>query len=235
MIIGATSGIGRALAERYLHKGHVVGITGRRGELLEELAAAHPGKVFWRAFDVTDADTCVVHLEALVAAMGGADVVVVSAGGGSVNTTLDNEIERNTVKLNVAAFTQLATWAFHTLSRRGGGHLAAITSVAGTRGSRQAPAYSATKAFQIAYLEGLQQKGRKEGYNVSVTDIRPGFVKTKSVPGAPRRFWEADVQRAATQIYRGLERQSRVIYITRRWQLVSLIYRLAPRWLLERL
>jgi len=161
--------------------------------------------------------------------------IVISAGGGAVNDPLDFEPERKTVDLNVRAFTRMAVWAFHKLANQGGGHLAAISSVAGTRGSRQAPAYSATKAFQIAYLEGLQQKGRKQRAKVYVTDIRPGFVKTKLVAGVPSRFWEADVQRAARQIYRGMMRRRRVVYVTKRWRLVACTYRWAPRWLLERL
>lgn len=235
ILVGATSGIGRALAEVYLEAGWAVGVTGRRRELLETLASAYPGKVWTEAFDVTDEITAIGHLETLVTAMGGVDVIIISAGGGAVNPSLEYEVERHTVELNVRAFARLAVWAYHELSHRGGGQLAAITSVAGTRGSRQAPAYSATKAFQIAYLEGLQQKGWKEGDKVQVTDIRPGFVRTKSVTGVPNRFWEADVRRAAGQIYRGLLRGNRVVYVTKRWGIVASIYRLAPRWLLERL
>ncbi|SFC19827.1 Short-chain dehydrogenase [Parapedobacter composti] len=235
IIIGATSGIGRALAEIYVRNGWTVGVTGRRKELLDTLVAAHPGRVVAAAFDVTEEADCTDRLEALIAALGGVDVIVISAGGGAMNPPLDYELERATVELNVRAFTRLAVWAYHELSRRGGGQLAAITSVAGTRGSRQAPAYSATKAFQIAYLEGLQQKARNAGGQVRVTDIRPGFVKTKLVAGMPNRFWEADVERAARQIHQGLAGRKRVIYVTKRWRLVAWIYRIAPRWLLERL
>lgn len=235
IIVGATSGIGRALAELYLQAGCTVGVTGRREQLLAELISAYPGRAFPRAFDVTDTASCTGHLDALVDVMGGVDTIVISAGGGSLNEPLDLEIERKAVVLNVHAFTEVTVWAFHRLAAQGGGHLAAISSVAGTRGSRQAPAYSATKAFQIAYLEGLQQKAKKQGGKVCVTDIRPGFVRTKPAGDQAARFWEADVSRAARQIYRGMARRKRVVYVTRRWRLVALIYRLAPRWLLERL
>jgi len=232
LIVGASSGMGRALAELYLKQGWKVGITGRREALLAEVAGAFPGRVWFRAFDVTE-DRVEQHLEELAADLGGVDTIVISAGGGAVNESLEPALEQRIVTLNVEAFTRMAIWAFRYLSRQGHGHLAAITSVAGTRGSRQAPAYSAVKAFQIRYLEGLQFMARKQGAKIQVTDIRPGFVRTKTADG-PRRFWEADVQRAARLIFLGLAGRRRVVYVTRRWWLIAFVYRWAPRWLLEK-
>lgn len=234
LIIGATSGIGRALAGLLASEGHIVGATGRREGLLRELDSSWPGKCYFRAFDVTDTDTCIGHLEAVVADMGGVDVVVISAGGGDVNPDLDFALEKRMIDLNVGAFTQVADWAFTYFKHRGGGHLAAISSVAGMRGSRQAPAYSATKAYQIAYLQGLRQKARKEQVGITVTDICPGFVDTPAAK-SPTRFWVAPLPKAARQIYDGLCKRRKVIYITRRWRVVAFLFRQLPGWLHERL
>jgi len=234
IIIGATSGIGRALAEVCATNSHVVGITGRRGGMLRDMAAVRPEHYYTAAFDVTDAPASIVHLEGLIVAMGGVDIIVISAGGGDTNPTLDFEVEQRMIDLNVRAFTQLADWAFNYFKAQGQGHLAAITSVAGLRGSRQAPGYSASKAYQRIYLQGLRQKARKEQPGITVTDICPGFVDTPAAK-SPVRFWVAPVDKAARQIYRGLQQQRKVVYVTRRWRLVAWLYRVLPAWLHERM
>lgn len=234
IIIGATSGIGRALAETLVSEGYVVGITGRREALLRELAASRPDRYHVREFDVTAVDTNAVHLEALAAAMDGVDTVIISAGVGDVNESLDFEVEEKIIDLNVRAFTQVADWAFNYFKRRGHGHLAAISSIAGIRGSRQAPAYSATKAYQITYLQGLRQKAQREQADIVITDIRPGFVDTPAAK-SPVRFWVAPLSKAAWQIYQGLRRRRKVVYVTRRWQLIACVYRWLPGWLHERI
>src|SRR5690606_37270858 len=89
IIIGATSGIGRALAEVFAAEGHKVGVTGRREALLRDMATARPASYHTAAFDVTDTATSLTHLQALAAAMGGVDTIVISAGGGDTNETLD--------------------------------------------------------------------------------------------------------------------------------------------------
>ncbi len=234
IIIGASSGIGRALAELLVSEGNIVGITGRRTELLQELKGIRPDCVYVHAFDITDTDTCVRHLEALVSDMGGVDTLVISAGGGDVNPSLDFAIEQQMIALNVSAFTCVADWAFAYFRARGKGHLAAISSIAGVRGSRQAPAYSATKAYQINYLQGLRQKARKENTSITVTDIRPGFVDTPKGK-SPVKFWVAPVDKAARQIFHALRRRKKVAYITKRWQFIDMLYRWLPGFLHERM
>lgn len=234
IIIGATSGIGRALAEVFTADGHIVGVTGRRKALLQEMAATHPSSYHIAAFDVTDTDTSIGHLEALQAAMGGVDVIVVSAGGGDVNAALDFSTEQRMIDLNVRAFTQMADWAFNYFKKRGCGHFAAITSVAGMRGSRQSPGYSASKAYQINYLQGLRQKAHHERLNIVVTDICPGFVDTPAAK-SPKKFWVASVDKVAQQIDKGLRRRQKVVYITRRWRFVARLFRWLPGWLHERI
>lgn len=234
IIIGATSGIGRALAETLVSEGYFVGITGRRKPLLRELAASRPDRYYISGFDVTAVDTSIEHLEALAAAMGGVDTVIISAGGGDVNESLDFGVEQKMIDLNVRAFTQVADWAFNYFKRRGHGHLAAISSIAGIRGSRQAPAYSATKAYQITYLQGLRQKAHREQADIVITDIRPGFVDTPAAK-SPVRFWVAPVPKAARQIYEGLRKRRKVVYITKRWRIIAWIYRWLPSRLHERM
>ncbi|MBL7783972.1 MAG: SDR family NAD(P)-dependent oxidoreductase [Saprospiraceae bacterium] len=234
IIVGATSGIGKGLAEILVEQGYSVGITGRRSALLQALKAQNPASFLVRTFDVTDIDHIAHHLDALAQELGGVDLLVVSSGTGLLNLQLDFEPERQTFETNVAGFTCVADWAFRYFEKQGFGHLVAITSVAGLRGNGAAPAYNASKAYQINYLEGLRQKARKQKKPVIITDIRPGYVDTDMAKG-PGIFWAAPVEKAARQIFKAIQQERKVAYITKRWAFVAAIYKRIPRWVLEQM
>lgn len=233
IVVGASSGIGKALARCMVADGWQVGITARRRELLEELQKEAPEQYHVAVFDATASDA-LEHLDRLVQNMGGMDMLIISAGWGELNRDLDEGIELGTVGLNVQAFTHLVIWGYTHFARQGEGHLAAISSISALRGGRAAPAYNASKAYQSNYLEGLRQKAHKEGHAIAVTDIRPGFVKTPMAKG-PGRFWEASAEKAARQIHGHLKRRSRVAYITKRWRLIALLMGWMPRGLWARM
>lgn len=222
IVIGATSGIGRSLALMLAREGYRVGVTGRRAELLDELAASQPDSFVACPFDLTDTAVVPGKLDGLAAALDGVDLVVISSGTGELNDTLDFGIENRTIQTNAAGFTCAADWAFNFFVRRGRGHLAGITSVAGLFPGPGAPAYNATKAYQINYLRSLRQKARGLRKPVRITDIRPGFVDTAMAKGGGQ-FWVAPVEKAARQILHAIRRRRRVVYITRRWALAAVI------------
>ena len=114
------------------------------------------------------------------------------------------------------------------------GHLVAISSVGGLRGSRQAPSYNASKAFQINYLEALKQKATFLNIAVSITDIRPGFVETDMAKGEGL-FWVASVNKAARQIFDAILNKKEIAYITRRWRLIAAILTRIPGILYSRM
>ena len=114
------------------------------------------------------------------------------------------------------------------------GHLVAISSIGGLRGSRQAPAYNATKAYQINYLEGLRQKAKKLNTSIFVTDIRPGLVDTEMAKGEGL-FWVMPVEKAARQIFQAIIDKKKVAYVTRRWGLIATILKQIPRPIHDRM
>jgi short-subunit dehydrogenase len=233
IIIGATSGIGRELALLYAGLGCLVGVTGRRQELLYSLQLEYPNTVLTRCFDVRAADA-LSQLRALVGLMEGMDLFIYNAGYGEISRKLDGDIDLRTVETNVSGFIRLVDFAYNFFERQGSGQLAAISSVAALRGSDQAPAYSASKAFISNYLEGLSLKARKAKLQLRVTDIRPGFVDTKMAE-VPERFWVAPVQKAARQIHRALEKKKAVAYVTRRWALIGWMLKWIPGSLYRRI
>lgn len=232
IIVGATSGIGKELAHVLLEKGYKVGLTGRRKELLEKLQTNSEDFVP-SCFDCTDLDA-ISHLEKLVDMLKGVDLFIFSAGTGDLNELLDHHTEENTNVLNVVAFTRIMVWAFNLFQKQGHGHLVAITSIGGIRGNGIAPAYNASKAYQINYLEGLRQKATKLKMPIFVTDIRPGFVDTAMAKG-DKQFWVAEPKKAAIQIFRAIKKKKDRAYITKRWFSIAIILKILPNWAYKRI
>jgi short-subunit dehydrogenase len=161
-------------------------------------------------------------------------LLIISSGSGDLNPSLDSEIENETNAVNVTGFTAAADWAFNFFERQKSGHLAAITSIAGIRGGRHAPAYNASKAYQINYLQGLRQKAVNLKLPIFITDARPGFVDTPMAKGEGL-FWVASPQKAALQIYRAIESKRKMTYITKRWRLIAFIIKHLPGFLYNRM
>ncbi len=234
IIAGASSGIGKELARLLANDGFRVGITGRRLDLLNELKSEKPGSYIIAGFDIRQPEAAERELEKLAAELGSLDLLIISSGTGDINTNLDFEIEKNTIDTNVTGFTCVADWAFRFFLNQQHGHLVAISSIAGIRGSAEAPAYNATKAYQINYLEGLRQKARKAKCSLDITDIRPGLVDTGMAKGEGL-FWVMPVEKAARQIYKAIKKKKKVATVTRRWRLVALLLKLMPRSIYERI
>jgi short-subunit dehydrogenase len=233
IVIGASSGIGRALAEILARKGYRVGITGRRLDLLESVRSQYPDMVHTLCMNVQETEGLEASCEALAASLGGVDLLVISAGIGIPNRRLDFEKEQDVIRTNVLGFTCIADWAMRRFQEQGHGHLVNISSIASLRGNGIAPSYSATKAYQANYLEGLRLNADKLGMPIHVTDIRPGYVDTDMTKGQ-HMFWLATPEKAAAQIADAIHRKRRVAYVTRRWALVAWLLQWMPYPLLRR-
>jgi len=234
IIIGASSGIGKGLSEIMVQNGYVLGIAGRRTELLEEIQSKYPESIIIKTIDITDLEHTVDLLEELALSVGRVELIILCSGTGHRNPKLDFEVEHPAIDTNVIGFTNVIDWAYRYLyEHECGGHIVAISSVAGLRGSRFAPGYSASKAYQSNYLEGVRQYSRHAKTNIHVTDVRPGFVDTAMAQG-DGIFWVASVEKAARQIFRAIRSKKRVAYITKRWQMVAILMKFVPKWIYER-
>ncbi|MFC4246288.1 SDR family NAD(P)-dependent oxidoreductase [Natribaculum luteum] len=232
IVVGASSGIGEALARELAADGYEVGLTARRTERLKEIGAELPTKAYVATMDVTDADRAREAFDDLVDAMQSVDLVVISAAVGHLNHDLEWEPERETIDVNVRGFAAIATAAMTHFDDRGTGHLVGISSVAAVFGNGGAPAYNASKAFVSTYLEGLRhrQAGRKG--DVTITTVEPGFVDTDLAMG---EFWMCSPETAARQILRAVDRGRDHVYVTRRWRLVAWLLKALPERALQRL
>lgn len=233
IVIGATSGIGRGLAELLAKEGFRVGITGRRIELLESLRATNPDAFLIESMDVTRVDEARSVFNRLVDRMGGVDLVVVNSGMGKRNEELSWDIDRQIIETNILGCTAVANAAMHVFFKQGFGHLVGISSIAALRGSRYVPTYPASKAYLSTYLEGLRHKVKHEKRPITITDIKPGFVDTVMAQG-DYVFWRAPVQKAALQIHDAICKKKKVAYITRRWRLIAWVQKYLPDFLYYR-
>lgn len=234
IIIGATSGIGREVALVYIAQGWMVGVAGRREAELESLRSMAPEQVFTQVLDVTK-DDATEHLQTLINKVGGMDLFLLSSGIGKQNYTLDTEIELATAATNVEGFIRMTNAAYHYFEKQGHGHLAVISSIAGTKGLGAAAAYSATKGFQHMYMDALDQLSRMQKLNISFTDIRPGFVATPLLKSSKSYPMLMEAPIVALDIVDALERKKRVAIIDWRFRLLVGFWRLIPKWIWLRL
>ncbi len=232
IIIGASSGIGQALARIYARKGDMVGITGRRNALLQSLQKEFPENIKTSCFDVTGNEN-IKMLQSLIHELGGMDMLIYNAGYGEPSRALDWKIEKATVDTNVAGFLEIIHFGFNYFIDQGHGQLVTTSSIASKRGSDYAPSYSASKAFQSIYFEGLHMKLKKLKLPIYVTDIQPGFVDTKMAK-SNKRFWVAPVEKAAEQIVTAIQRKKWRVYITRRWKLIAILLPWIPDFIYHR-
>jgi short-subunit dehydrogenase len=233
IIVGATSGIGRKMAELYAAAGNIVGITGRRKELLDEIENMFPDKIKTECFDVTGNEN-IERLTALIQKIGGLDILVYSSGIGELSKGLDWGIDKLTLETNVKGFIEIANWGFNYFLHQGDGRMAVISSIAANRGNSWAPSYSASKAFQSNYFEALAIKVNRMKKNIGIICVEPGFVATKMAKGN-KRFWVVPLDKAAKQIIAAIEKKKQKIYVSKRWWLVAKLMRLVPFWLYKKI
>lgn len=234
IVVGATSGIGREVAIQLAATGWDVAVAGRRTERLQELVDSVDGIVAYEHLDV-NADDAPAALERLIEKLGDMDLYFHSSGIGWQNVELDAERELATTMTNGVGFVRMVTAAFNWMAKNGKrGHIACITSIAGTKGLGAAPAYSATKRFQNHYLGCLMQQSRMRRLGIHFTDIRPGFVATDLIAGSNFPF-QLRADRVAVRIVRAIHQRRRVVVVDWRYAILVALWRLIPSWLWVRL
>ncbi|HIY69358.1 MAG TPA: SDR family NAD(P)-dependent oxidoreductase [Candidatus Alistipes intestinigallinarum] len=234
VIAGATSGLGLETARLCIREGWRVGAAGRWLEALEALRAEAPDQVEIEPLDVTHEDAP-ERLNRLIERLGGMDIYLHSSGIGSRNTDLRPNIELETLRTNGEGFVRMIVAAFHYFRSHGGGHLAVISSIAGTKGLGAAPAYSATKRMQNTYIDALAQLARMEGYEIRFTDIRPGFVATPLLAKDGDYPMLMNTEKVARKIMQVLRKPRRRVVIDRRYAWLVFGWKLIPQGLWERL
>lgn len=234
IVIGASSGIGFEMSRLLIGKGWTVAVAARRSERLESLRLLAPERVIPIALDVNQ-DAAPRQLHELITRLGGIELYIHVAGIGRQNRMLDADIENRTAETNVGGFTRMVGEAFRYMAEHGGGHIAVISSIAGTKGLGPAPAYSATKAFQATYIQSLEQLANSRKLPINFTDIRPGFADTELLSGDNNYPMMMTAEYVARKAVRAIERRKHVAIIDWRYRLLTVGWRCLPNWIWRRL
>ena len=234
VIMGATSGLGYEVARLLLSDGWKLGLAGRREENLRELQSEFPEQVCIKAIDVKNSNSDKALLS-LIDELGGMDIYFHSSGIGYQNTRLDADIELNTLETNGTGFARLVGTAFRYFKEKGKGHIAVISSIAGTKGLGVAPAYSATKRFQNTYIDALEQLAGMQKLNIRFTDIRPGFVATSLLNDGKNYPMLMKTPYAAKLIVKAVRKHKRVAVIDWKYSILVFFWKLIPRCIWKRM
>lgn len=234
IIIGATSGIGRTLANILSNNDYIIGLVGRRTFLLEEVKLQLKNDSYVKTIDISKTNEAIQLLNQLILDMNGVDLIVVSAGVGYINEDLLYNLEQEIIDVNVSGFTSMADVAINYFIKKGNGHFVGISSIASIRGNGYAPAYNASKAYVSNYIEGLRHKITKIKEPITITEVQPGFVDTDLAKGEGL-FWVAKKEKAGEQIYKAIKGRKNHVYITKRWRLIAWILKILPRFIYNKM
>lgn len=235
IIVGATSGIGEALACELAKEGYTLGLAGRNTKKLAELKEKLGERVHTKPIDVLNTGEAMSRLKELIEETGGMDTLIISSGIGYYNKKLLWERENLTLGVNITGFAAIANVGFNYFREQGGGHLVALSSIAVHIPSGISPAYASSKAFVSHYIRGLRIQSKRYKLGIDITDIRPGFVDTPMTEGQKGMFWVAPVEKAARQIVKAIKKKKRCVYITRRWSLLGWLTGILPERFIDTL
>jgi short-subunit dehydrogenase len=233
IIAGASSGIGRALVIKLVKDGYKVGVIARRKSKLQELKDVYKQNILVKSFDISDHVNAINCLKDLIAELGALDLFIFTAGIGHHNPKLLNELDEEIVNLNVCGFNRFMNTVYNYMQSNGGGQIVNISSLAALRGNHNHVSYHASKSYQCIYLEGLRKKSLKDRNGIAITDIRPGFIKTRFVKYAPK-YWLVSLDHAVEQMYPAIKRKRKVVYVTKRFLLFVFLMKLLPCWAYDR-
>ncbi len=232
IIIGATSGIGKALAQIMVQKGYIVGGCGRQVDLLQKIKDDLGENFHFVPLDIRRVDSIPRQLQALIKETGGMDICVISSGISEKNRNLQWEIEQKILETNIIGWARCAVFASNYFSRQNSGHLIGISSIARKFGYYN-PAYNASKAFEDIYLKGLAL--RLKNSQVNVTIVYPGFVYTPMTAGRTHMFWAVTAETAARSLLKAIGKKQKIAYLTPRWRYIDLLLHWLPGRFIKKL
>jgi short-subunit dehydrogenase len=234
IIVGASSGVGAALARRLSREGYVQALVARRLDWLEALAA-ELNHAFAYQHDVVNTAEVPALLEKINGDLGGLDLLIYCAGVLYPNdpTVYDATHDQFMFQVNLLGAAAWINPVAQRFQQQHAGHIVGIGSIAGDRGRRGMPAYTASKAGMHTYLEGMRNRLWRDG--VTVTTIKLGQVDTDMLKNADRRRGPITPERAADLIWQAIAQRKQTVYVPWWWALIGLAVRHLPSLIFRRL
>ncbi len=240
VLIGASSGLGAALARRLVREGYTLALISQREQELKDLCArmnAEAGRTVVLPYfhDVTHRDEVPELLRRIVADLGGLDLAAYIAGVMYVPRMDEYNFDADQLMLEVNLLGAIA-WldpVAEMFQAAGRGQIVGISSVAGDRGRVSNPAYNASKAGLSTYLEALRNRLTRRGVNVLT--VKPGMMKTQMLEGVKNPIFPVTPEEAADQIYKAMRLRKQQIYVGWIWKWIMLVVRNIPSVVFRRM
>jgi short-subunit dehydrogenase len=240
LVIGASSGIGEALARRLADGGSRVALVARREDELRRITqeindTAGEERAIAVVHDVRAIDEVPDLVHEIARRLGGLDLAIFAAGSmpSVAPDEYDTDKDREMIEINLLGAVAWLNPIADRMARLGRGTIVGIGSVAGDRGRAPNPGYCTSKAGLHAYLEGLRNRLAKLG--VTVVTIKPGFVDTAMTQGKDGLFWLISADRAAEITLDKAARGAVSAYVPARWRLLMSIVRSIPSFIFTKL
>ncbi len=241
VILGGTTGMGRAIARQLTERGDRVFLMGLDTDDLArsaaDLTARHPQSavVGHAVCDLEHPEGFATALDAADASLDGFDTVVITAAMFASQDALEADVDlcRRLVTVNYAHTVVFCEHARKRLLARGGGRLTVFSSVAGERGRKPVGIYGSSKAGVSVYLEALDHRYHASG--LSVLCVKPGFVRTGMTAGLKPPPFAGEPEAVATSVIRAMDRRRAVLYAPAIWALVMWVIRLLPRFVMRKI
>lgn len=235
LIVGASSGIGEALARQLANDDTRIALVSRRESELKRVAGELKGKAFVYPHDVTAYEEIPGLFQKIVRDLGGLDMVIYTAGVmppiGENEYNFDKDL--TIVEVNLLGAIAWLNEAAIRFGVAGAGSIVGVTSVAGDRGRRGQPVYCASKAAFNTYLEALRNRLAVKG--VSVVTVKPGPVATPMTRGLDNLPMVISAEQAASGIINAVRRKKREVYVPGKWRPIMFILRHIPSILFQKM
>jgi len=240
VIVGASSGIGEALARKFADEGYKLALLARREDLLNALCEEinqKAGEIRATAYphDVTNFDQIPALFQKILQDLQTIDIFVYNSG--VMYTIKESEYDfskdLHTMQVNALAPMAWLDQAAPVFEQMGSGHIVGISSVAGDRGRVGNPPYHTSKAAFSVFLESLRNRMSRRG--VHVLTVKPGYVKTALLELAVAKLPPITPEKAANDIYRAIRRKRQTIYTPWWWGTIMLIVQHIPSFIFRRM
>ena len=242
IIVGASFGLGAALARKLAREGYTLALVARSGDKLKALsveinAEVNETRSMFYVHDVTNYDEVPSLLTKIVSDLGGLDTVIYVSGATLPPGGLDKynfENDRAMVETNLIGAIAWLNLVGEMFQSAKAGQIVGIASIAGDRGRVGNPVYNASKAGLATYLEALRNRLTRSG--VHVLTVKPGFMKTEMLKAAfGATPFAIEPEKAADDIYKAMRKRKQTIYTASIWRWIMLAIQHTPSFIFRRL
>ncbi len=229
IIIGATYGIGHAIAKVLAQNDYTLGLLSKNEDMLIELQHFLKTTSFIEKIDTKYVNYTLKKLNSMLLKLGHVDLIIINIGIGYLHPNINWVKESEILNKNVIALTALLNTSYHFFLNQGYGSLATVSSATALIPNPNNPAYNASKAFIHNYLNSIRLHALQTKKPIYITDIRPGFkCSALNTEYKKELFWVKNIDKSAESLYKALQAKKNYFYITKSWKIFFYLLKLIP-------